>query len=539
MDQPQNNDQVHNEETVDETVNTDQNIQVNVEEAPTDDTQSVPVTVVDETEVSQPTDENTQSPENTENPEVSSLSEDYNQESPSPENTESDHSVETAQEMVENAAPMAAIDELASVADELNAMSQEVQVDEGLPSSSEQSTENAMPMGGGSDPMEQIQADEQSAPEATEATSSFSDAQAEPMAYEPTPDTNTEATSAVTESSENTSPVTEPMVVETDPSQETSAPAESNSDAVNMANQAVLEQEPSRNPGDLINDVIAPSAVAAAAAEGSAGQNAITGTPETSSVESAQNMSASAKPVQQKSKKGLLVAIVVIVTLLFGGAAVAAYMLRPSTSEKESSSSSSEKAMTDTEMATDSKDTAKTATSATEVKTTPAPGENVVAKALDDYKVACGGGMVSNATDYKGAAVHPVVFFEQGSDSKYAMSVVAFKDKTWSADATKVTSGQLAVCVSQKVATEKKIKSCPITDATTKVTTNVDYYSSSYTVDVYNAKTGAKVSTYESPSIVTECPTTAVYDKANPKIVAKYDLVSVEALIKPDVTKAL
>ena len=89
------------------------------------------------------------------------------------------------------------------------------------------------------------------------------------------------------------------------------------------------------------------------------------------------------------------------------------------------------------------------------------------------------------------------------------------------------------------IAVKKKIKTCPITDPTTKVTSNVDYYSASYTVDVYNAKTGAKLNSYESPSIVTDCPTTATYDKTNPKIVAKYDLVSVETLIKPDVTKAL
>jgi hypothetical protein len=217
--------------------------------------------------------------------------------------------------------------------------------------------------------------------------------------------------------------------------------------------------------------------------------------------------------------------------------AVAAYLLQPKKDDANTKTSQTTQQADEKAAATDTAATEKSG--ATAVASTPAPGETVTAKALDDYKAACGGGTVLNATEYKGASPHPVVFFEKGSDDKYAMSVVAFKDKTWAADATKVSSGQLAVCVSEKTASEKKIKTCPITDPTTKVTSNIDYYSANYTVDVYNAKTGAKLNSYESPSIVTECPTTATYDKTNPKIVAKYDLVSVETLIKPDVTKTL
>jgi hypothetical protein len=456
----------------------------------------------------------------------------------------SDLSVQPVEDAPEVMPAPAASDELADVANELAAMSTEPEtpsVDEGLPGQGEPNQDVSPPLSMGTDPMEQIKADEASANAAnmTQENNFPSGEQANEMDTTETPAENL-VTSPI-----QASPVSDvgQEQISSEPMSEAPAPLaeepSSNSDAVNMANVALLEREPTRNPGDLINDVIAPTAVAAAVAEGTSGENAITGTPEAASVTSAQEAAAvTTKPPKQKSSTGKLILIVIIVVLLFGGAAVAAYMIQSKKDKDNKASMNKQTSSTKTDSKLNAISDLPTATPVT-TTTTPAPGETVTAKALDDYKVACGGGMVTNASDFKGAGPHPVVFFEKGSDNKYAMSIVAFKDKTWAADATKVSSGQLAVCVSEKIATEKKIKTCSITDPATKVTSNVDYFSASYAVDVYNAKTGSKINSYESPSIVTECPTTAIYDKANPKIVAKYDLVSVETLIKDVVTKTL
>jgi hypothetical protein len=72
------------------------------------------------------------------------------------------------------------------------------------------------------------------------------------------------------------------------------------------------------------------------------------------------------------------------------------------------------------------------------------------------------------------------------------------------------------------------------------VTVDVDFYSTSYNVDVYEAKTGTKLGTYATASTATTtCPTTAVYDKADPKIFADMDMTAFEAGLKEYVTKTL
>ena len=403
-----------------------------------------------------------------------------------------EQSVADAEEQVSEASPLAASDELASVASELEAMeAQNFDVES-----------TSIPVSSGSDPMQQIQENENAEQVAVE------------QMMNPEPVDSTESLAAPVElAKENVAP--EPIVVE---------------QASNTANTDVIEEAPvASGQGQMINDVIVPSATASAVAMGTAGSNAITGTPETTTTEQAiisgNKPSTETKP---KTKKTLLILVVIVVTLLFGGAAVAAYL----TSNKDKDSST-ESSMVDT-------DTNKVAETQAPVVSTPAPGETVNAVALDDYKVACGtSGKVTNATAYAGTAIHPIVMFEKGSDGKYAQSVLDIKDKTGLADATKVTSGQLVGCISMKTGSEKKLKSCPITDTATKVVTNVDYYSTTYTVDVYEAKTGTKVTTFENVSVATDCPTTAVYDKVDPKIYAKYDLTTLEASLKPFVTKAL
>jgi hypothetical protein len=288
-----------------------------------------------------------------------------------------------------------------------------------------------------------------------------------------------------------------------------------------LATEAAASPEPTvLQPGAMISDIIAPVATAAAVSGIAAtdNNNIISGAPETPAEPTVAAV-APAKPAAPKSKKWLLILVVALVTLLFGGAAVAAYVLKPAA-----------KTATPEAAKTAATDTAKTADPV--VQSTPAPGEIVAAKALDDYKVACAAGMVTNAKAYSGAGPHQLVMFEKGGDDKYAMSVPAYADKTWATDSAKPDSGQLVACIAMKPGTEKKLKTCPLTDATTKVTSNIDFYSVDYDVTTYEALTGKKVSSSTVSGLQQECPTTATYSKVDPKLYAGYLLANVESAIK-------
>lgn len=424
----------------------------------------------------------------------------------------SEQSVASAEEHVAEAVPQAASDELASVASELEAMEAQNFDNETV----------SVPVITGVDPMQQIQANE---------TTELNETTEQPQATETSEPTYDEP---VSEAPVNEEPVPETMPVSAEI-------PDVNAVSVEPAIENSFETEPivasdtvtpidSQQTGPMINDVFAPSSTAVAESLGTAGSNAITGTPETTSTNDAFAAASTTNSPQEKSKKGILILVVMLVTMLFGGAAVAAYL----SSSKESDEDKDLPVATQDIQLSTAEEPAKDT-----VSSTPVPGENVTAVALDDYKVACGGGKVLNAATYAGASVHPIVMFEKGSDDKFAQNILAFKDATWSVNTGDITSGQLVGCISIKTGSENKLKSCPITDPTTKVVANVDFYSAVYVVDIYNAKTGAKIGTFESASVATDCPTTAIYDKAEPKIYANYDLTALETVLKDYVTKAL
>ena len=419
---------------------------------------------------------------------------------------------------------------------------------------------------GGSDPMDQVNAAEPSQPEPTqyvehesepaydtatnyqsngESSDEYSanpvegDNSEQTMSGENTPDENTpnfdtgepvavEPATWPPESGQRRPDTTgydeAPVVVEqtTEPQvrpQGESANLTSNESLVSVA---AAESAPA---GPMISDVIAPSAAVAAAIAGTAGENAITGTPETTPVEVAsalnQASNQASKPGTPKSKKWVIVLVVALVVLIFAGALVAAFLLKPASKSTSSVSTAS-----------------KTLSPVVPVKTA-APGETIAAKTLDDYKAACAAGTITNAKVYTGTAPHPVVLFEKGSDGKYALSQVAFTDKTWAAEASKIEAGQLVSCIAIKTSSDKKLKTCPITDATTKVTTNVDFYSTDYDISTYEAASGKLLEVKSVPSVGTECPTTAVVSKVDPRIYARYDLAGIETALKDLVTKTI
>ncbi|MCA9347370.1 hypothetical protein KC930_02185 [Candidatus Saccharibacteria bacterium] len=442
------------------------------------------------------------------------------------ENQIEEPNLEEAEKEVLDANPQTSNEELAEVQSalqtfEAKADNEEVQVDEGLPHGEES------PAAVGVDPMEQIQAQE------AESMSSLQNSTTSDSSEMPSGETSDETQGGETESLNENNQIPPQATEDKDTMMSLEAePTMNNEEAAKesiaetqaqepVEEDAVVAQEVSTN--SAMDEIVAPSAVAAAEAAGTAGSNAITGTPETAKTENAQVIQADVKPAKKpSSKRGLLVAIVVLVTLLLAGGAVAYYFLQPKDSNNTENNNSN---------------SGNTSNVLLDTNTTSSPGDTVEAATLDDYKASCGGGKVTNASAYAGDSPHKVVFFEQGSDSKYAMSLVEFADTTWAADSKDVTSGQVVVCVSRKAGSETKLKACPITDPETKVTVDVDYYSTTYDIAVYNAQTGESLGTFESASTDTVCPTTAVYDKADPMIFASYDLADVESLIKDIVTK--
>lgn len=327
------------------------------------------------------------------------------------------------------------------------------------------------------------------------------------------------------EAAEQSSGMVEPTVSAPDPavdqsvSEATQPEQTAGGEALVAEANAAMAAE-SAQQGQMINDVVAPSAVAAATVAGTAGLNAITGTPEASAPNASE--STPPQPKKPKSKKNvLLVVMVVVIALLFGGAAVAAYVLQPADTADDSSQTE-EESSDETENTTDQSDT-------TEEKTTAEPGQQVEAASLDDFKAACAtGGKVLNASAYEGDGPHPMVVFEKGVDDKYALSVLDFTDKSWTTEPEAYTVNQLVVCIERDDATAKMLKTCPITDPTTKVTSNVDLYSTGYKVNVVEASTGTVVDTFTNNSTSTTCPTTASYNKADPKIYAELNFQALQ-----------
>lgn len=418
--------------------------------------------------------------------------------------------LETAEQNVLDAEPQSSADELAIVESEIGSFVPDA--NPASPAIDGASQPSVTEGNGGVDPMQQIISQDEEPTQASVNTEQVAEAPVAEPQTEPMQETAVE----------------HPIETQADANMEVSVEPNDSTEASSVAPVAIDTIQVGSHPeSPMVNDVIAPSVVAAATAAGSVGENAITGTPEPSTVESSQMAplanQMSQQPAKHKSGKGKLILLVTLVTLLFAGAAVAAYIM--SSSDNKTSKDESQQ----------------TENVGTESDNTPVvPAVEIVAKALDDYKTICAdGGLVSNATAYSGASPHPVVLFEKGSDDKFAQSLVSFKDKTWAADPAKVTSGQLVTCIARKADTEVKLKTCPITDSATKVTANVDFYSSKYTVDVYEAKTGKKLTTFENSSVSTICPTSATYSKADPKIFAGFDLVALETSLKDTVTKTL
>ena len=227
MDQPQNDDdQVRNDEAVDTGTTQDSVDETSTDGQDGEQSQTIPVTVVNNA----------------------------SDESP---NSEETPRVDEAEPAVEEASPMAATDELASVASELSAMpaeseSTEPQVDEGVPSgATEEEHSTGLPVfSPGSDPMDQVNADV----EQTEGVQTPDGPAPQPeVMSEPPVEEDAPSMDQSSESTDSVAPEPPEDVIGQEPVVED---APESHEAVSMANDAVLEQDSRKTVAGKLRSLI-------------------------------------------------------------------------------------------------------------------------------------------------------------------------------------------------------------------------------------------------------------------------------------------
>lgn len=285
--------------------------------------------------------------------------------------------------------------------------------------------------------------------------------------------------------------------------------------STSMPETTSMQSTPTENEPMTAGNVLMPTP-----AEAPQPLNVITGSPEAAPQQTSESEIALEPPADSVSNKGLLIAIVIIVTILFGGAAVVAFLFqnRTNSSNQESSQSS--------ESADDS-----------ESQVSNAPAQQTPSNlTFASFGGVCANTPVADASAYEGTGPHPLLVFDK-IGTQFQAQDIAFTDAKWAPLINDPSSTRLVACVQAKLASEKKLKSCPVPGLNGTAATSVDLYSVSYTVDVYEAQTARKVAGIELPSETTDCPSQPIFDVSNPKIYAQYSKASFESALSDVVTK--
>lgn len=159
------------------------------------------------------------------------------------------------------------------------------------------------------------------------------------------------------------------------------------------------------------------------------------------------------------------------------------------------------------------------------------------AQSLNDFSVVCDGGRVSNATDYTtGSSPHPIVLFEPGlTPGRFVESSVYFSEANWEADYKSPSNTQLVGCMTRKSVGDST-KTCTFENSD-KQPVSLALYPVSYTLAVYEAKSGKKLTEKEVWGPATSCPYVAAYSKSDPKLYGLPDEAQVKEVVRTFVTK--
>ncbi|MBL8121752.1 hypothetical protein JNM87_03310 [Candidatus Saccharibacteria bacterium] len=159
------------------------------------------------------------------------------------------------------------------------------------------------------------------------------------------------------------------------------------------------------------------------------------------------------------------------------------------------------------------------------------------AESLNDYSAVCDGGTISNSTDYStGPSPHPIVLFEPSlTEGRYIESSIYFTDANWEADYKTPASAQLVGCMKRKSVGDST-KTCDFQDSD-KQAVSLKLYPVSYTLTIYEAKSGKKLNQTEIWGPATSCPSVAAYSKNDPKLYGYPDKGQVTEAVRTFITK--
>lgn len=213
-------------------------------------------------------------------------------------------------------------------------------------------------------------------------------------------------------------------------------------------------------------------------------------------------------PPKPKSKTGLIIGIVAgAIALLVVGGLFIVFAL-----SSVSNYANSDKSTTQ---------------AAPERSETPERRNNTItATSFTNMNSVCDGSSILNAAEL--AKPYKVAAFSKANDSRSWSSVSLKYNAEYAASYDAFEQASVVACVKEDTGSREKVNICEFTSAGED--TSIDYYATSYTLSVYEAKTGKKIEDLGSVGApATSCPMFASYDKSDPKLVAQPDTATIDA----------
>lgn len=137
----------------------------------------------------------------------------------------------------------------------------------------------------------------------------------------------------------------------------------------------------------------------------------------------------------------------------------------------------------------------------------------------DDFKPVCSGATQSRATDYATATTHKVVYFETYEDELVEQSSTLPSDWAVTFDANSDAYAAVDVVACAERTTEKLAQTCTgYEDDDTGMNGTVNWYTGTYELTAYEAKTGTELGTTTLEASDEECPMLASFDEGEEEI---------------------
>jgi hypothetical protein len=165
-----------------------------------------------------------------------------------------------------------------------------------------------------------------------------------------------------------------------------------------------------------------------------------------------------------------------------------------------------------------------------EPQSQPATASSISANSLNDLAAVCKSTQVSNAPAYKPGSQSPVGLFIESSDDNYIVSDIVLENQTLVATDQNYAQVQTVGCLTRQSTSDTGIN-CTFEDSDTKKTRDLDLYTVTYDLSIYETKTNNKISSSQVQGSSTKCPLEATISKSDPKLYVAPDASQVNQII--------